>query len=438
MKRAGRGARAVTRPSSTVEGGAPIDVAITALAAGGDAVGRDGEGRAVFVAGAVPGERVTARVVEAHARWARAERVSIDEASPARVAPPCPYFAAGACGGCQWQHVAMEAQREAKQALVAGALRRLVAAGLELRPLSAPAPDLGWRWRARWSLRGGALGYHRPRSHEVTDIEACPQLTPGLSAVFAAVRAVKAAGALTGDGEVHAVAGPAGAHVVFACPTTDAVAALVGQAGIRGVVWSGGASGADAVELEPGLWVRGDGFAQASAEGNAALVALVAEAAAVQPGDRVLELHAGAGNFTRALVAAGGQVLAVDEHPPARPMAGQFADRPEPGQPAERPDAGQLEQRAASAAAVVASLASAGERVDIVVLDPPRTGAREVMAGLAALRPRRIVYVACDPATFARDADLLVAAGLAPRRAQALDLMPQTAHVELVAVLERS
>jgi 23S rRNA (uracil1939-C5)-methyltransferase len=86
---------------------------------------------------------------------------------------------------------------------------------------------------------------------------------------------------------------------------------------------------------------------------------------------------------------------------------------------------------------VVGVLVRARAALDVAVLDPPRTGAREVMAGLVALAPRRIVYVACDPATFARDADVLVAAGYAPRWAQALDLMPQTAHVELVAVFER-
>jgi len=373
----------------------------------------------VFVAGAVPGEVVRAAVSEVHARWARAALTTIVTPSPARVTPVCRYFADGSCGGCAWQHVAITTQREAKQALLAGALRRLIAAGLELRPLIAPVADLGWRWRARWTALGGALGYHQPRGHDVTDIDACPQLTPGLAAVLAAVRQARATGALVGDGEIHAVAGPGGAHVVIEAGCGPAIAGLVGQADIRGVVWPGGAAGVDAVEIEPGLWVRGDGFAQGSAAGNAALAARVVGAAAVGPGDRVLELHAGAGNFTRGLVAAGAHVIAVDDHaPPRSPPDGR-------------------DQRITSAAAAVAGLVADAAAIDVVVLDPPRTGAREVMDGVAALRPRRVVYVACDPATFARDADVLVAAGLVPRWAQGLDLMPQTAHVELVAVFER-
>ena len=404
-------------------GGEEVELIVHGLAVGGDAIGRDQDGRAVFVAGAVPGEVVRASVVESHARWARAALSSIVTPSPARVPPPCRYFAEGLCGGCAWQHVAMPVQREAKQALLAGAVRRLITAGLELRPLATPVADLGWRWRARWTVLGGAVGYHRPRGHDVTDIDACPQLTPGLAAVLTAVRAMRARGTITSDGEVHAVCGPSGAHVVFETRCTQAISELVGQAGIRGVAYPGGSEGADAVELEPGLWVRGDGFAQASAAGNAALVALVAEAAAAAPGERVLELHAGAGNFTRARVAAGATVLAVDDHAPARALP-----------------AG-AELRIAAAAVVVAELVRAGPGglpVDVVVLDPPRTGAREVMEGLAALAPRRIVYVACDPATFARDADVLVAAGYTPRWAQGFDLMPQTSHVELVAVFDRA
>jgi 23S rRNA (uracil1939-C5)-methyltransferase len=376
-------------------------------------------------------------VIEAHARWARAELRSIEGPSAARVTPACAYFAAGGCGGCAWQHVAIEAQRAAKQAIVAGALRRLVAAGLALRPLAAPVASLGWRWRARWTALGDAVGYRQPRGHQVTDIEACPQLTPGLSAVLAAARAARAGGALVGDGPVHAVCGPGGAHVVIEARCTPAIARLVGRADIRGAAWPGGAAGADAVELEPGLWVRGDGFAQGSAAGNAALVALVGAAAAVRPGERVLELHAGAGNFTRALVAAGADVIAVDDRAAVRPLTAP--PRPEAGQ-----STGALEVRVAPAAAVVDELVRArragspAATVDVVVLDPPRTGAREVMDGLAALAPRRVVYVACDPATFARDGAVLVAAGLAPRWAQALDMMPQTAHVELVAVFERA
>ncbi len=393
---------------------AAITVRIDAFAAGGYGVGRDDDGRAVFVAGTAPGDVVTASVFEAHARWARAELVELTRAGPGRVEPRCPLFADRRCGGCQWQHVDDDTQRAAKQHLLAGALRKLVAGGLELRPLLTPVPPWGWRRRARFTALGAALGFHAPRGHAVCDVTACPQLEPELELVIGALRA---AGVVRGDGEIHAVVGDGGAHVVIDAPCDEAAAAgLVGQGGISGVTWRGGAAGADAVALEPGLIASGDDFAQASRAGNEALRAVVAQALAAGRGERVLELYAGGGNFTRDLVAAGAQVVTSDERTPAVPPPGFV-----PG--------GAIE--------VVRALARTGTRFDAVLLDPPRAGARGVVEQLAALQPSRVVYVSCEPATFARDAEQLGAAGLRPRWAQGLDLMPQTAHVELVARFER-
>ena len=390
-----------------------IRVRIHALAAGGDGVGKDDDGRAVFVPGAAPGEVVSVRLHEVHARWARGELVTIDERSAGRVEPRCPLFAARRCGGCQWQHVDEATQRAAKQAVLAGALRNLVAAGLELRPLLAPVAPFGWRRRARWTVFRGALGFHAPRGHHVCDVSACPQLEPALEAVLTAVRVAEV---VRGDGEIHAVVGDGGAHVVFEVACDPAVAGLVGQAGITGVVWPGGRAGADAVAIEPGLAARGDDFAQASLAGNDALRALVVEAMAATAGERVLELYAGGGNFSRDLLARGVELTASDERAPPSPprtfVAGTALD-------------------------VVADLVRRGVRFDSVLLDPPRTGARGVVERLAALQPARVVYVSCDPATFARDAAHLASAGLRPEWAQGLDLMPQTAHVELVARFDR-
>ncbi|HUQ06419.1 MAG TPA: TRAM domain-containing protein [Kofleriaceae bacterium] len=411
-------------------GGPPIAVEIHALAAGGDAVGRDDGGRAVFVAGAAPGELVQVRLRETHARWARGDLAGVTRASPSRVLPPCPLFASRACGGCQWQHVDDATQQAQKQQIVAGALRKLVAAGMELRPFAAPVAPYGWRRRARFAVhldqvgmgdaRGprALIGFHEPRGHDVCDVPACPQLDPALEAVLVAVRA---ANLVRGDGELHAIigAGTEGtlrAHVVIDAPCDEAAAAgLVGQAGIAGVAWRGGSAGAPAIEIEPGLFARGDGFAQASRAGNDALRAFVRAALAAQRGERVLELYAGAGNFTRDALDAGALVVATDI---ADSGASQFV--------------------VGAADAVTRDLVARGETFDAVLLDPPRTGARDVVTQLAALRPSRIVYVSCDPATFARDAEHLVAAGYAPRWAQALDLMPQTSHVELVARFERT
>lgn len=376
-----------------------IDVEITALAAGGDAVGRDAGGRVVFVDRAAPGDRVRARVVEEKRRYARAELVEVVAPSPVRVEAPCPYQRAGTCGGCPWMQVARDAQLDAKQHLAAGALRKLVARGLVLRPILAPVPPLRWRRRARLHAAGGALGFHAPRSRRVTDIETCLQLDERLDAALAAIRRTVR---FRGDGEVHL---------------------LVGHAGDVDVVFDADVEGADAleiprraVEVEPGLFARADEFAQATAAGNAALVGEVLREIAPRPGLRVLELFAGSGNFTRHLVAAGAEVVANDVVRPRAP-AGRFVEGP-----ADR---------------AVARVAA--ERFDALLLDPPRTGAREALAAVAAMAtpPARVIYVSCDVATLARDLELLADAGWTPRHAQVLDLMPQTAHLEVVAVAER-
>ncbi|MBK9032881.1 MAG: class I SAM-dependent RNA methyltransferase [Myxococcales bacterium] len=397
-----------------------IAVTIHGLAAGGDGVGKDADGRTVFVAATAPGEDVTAAVVERHARWARAELVTITRAGVGRIAPACPLFAARTCGGCDWAHVDAATQAAAKQAIVAGAVRRLVAGGATLAPLAQPERAWGWRRRARFAIAGGAIGFHAPRARTVTDVDACPQLAPELAAALAAVRAA-AATVIAGAGELHLVAGTGGAHAVIDAPCHGEQArALIGHGGLVGVVWPGGKAGLAAVELEPGLRVRADEFAQAGAAGNQALRAAVAAAVAARPGERVLELYAGNGNFTRDLIAAGAEVTATDAVAPrdAAAVAAQFVAGP--------------------AAAVVPALVAAGQRFDVVLLDPPRTGAKDVIGHLAATGAGRIVYVSCDPATFARDGERLVAAGFAARTIAAFDLMPQTAHVELVAQFERA
>jgi 23S rRNA (uracil1939-C5)-methyltransferase len=393
-----------------------VEVEVTALAAGGDAVGRDAGGRVTFVAGAAPGDRVRVRIVETHKRFARGELVEVLAPSPARVAAPCPLAAARTCGGCPWMHVSAEAQLAAKQELAAGALRKLVARGLELLPPLAPVPPLRWRRRARFHIAPGAIGLDAPRSRRVTDVAACLQLDARLEAALGEVRAALGAVSYTARCDLHLALGHRGeVHVVVDAPVPAEVAdGLVGRAGIAGVVVPGHVAGAAAIEVEPGLVAPADAFAQASEAGNRALIDEVVAATRPGPGLRVLELFAGSGNFTRPLIAAGAEVIANDVRRPDQPVS-QFL-------------VGRAEE-------VVRRLA--GERFDAVLLDPPRTGAREAVTALATLTAPRVIYVACDAATLARDLEILDAAGWAPRRARVLDLMPQTAHLEIVAVSER-
>jgi len=145
---------------------------------------------------------------------------------------------------------------------------------------------------------------------------------------------------------------------------------------------------------------------------------VVDELARPREGARVLELYAGQGNLTRVLREGARSVVAVDAQTPDAPASGGVS------------------WRKGDVADAIATLAEVGDRFDLAVLDPPRAGAAAVLPALTALRPPRIVYVSCDPATLARDLNRLRATGYTATRAQALDLMPQTAHVEVVVTLE--
>ena len=414
-----------------------LELTIESLAAGGDGVARGADGRVVFTPGVAPGERVRVRLTEEHRQFARGALVEVVEPSADRVAPPCPLFRDRSCGGCAWQHLAYPAQVAAKQAIVASALRHAIAGGLALLPCAtAPAP---YRWRRRARLHwvrpartdAAVIGFYPPRSRRVTQVTACPQLEPALEQALEPLHRLLAPG-LFQRGEIDVLADPDGrVQVAVRGPCRrPAAEALVGQGGIVGVILGRSVFGQRALELERTAAEGGAGpqrgqadrFAQASGAGNRALVAEVASAAGSTRDARVLELYAGSGNFTRALAAGAAEVVAVDARP------GPRATGPE------------VRWEVGAALEVASRLAAAGRRFDLVVLDPPREGARAVCELLAELAPApsRLVYVSCDPATLARDLGDLAGQGFRPLTAQPIDLMPQTAHIEVVVTAERS
>jgi 23S rRNA (uracil1939-C5)-methyltransferase len=402
--------------------GPEVTIEIDGLAPGGDAIGRQrdpagaataADGRATFVPLAAPGERVRARIARAKDRVAWAELVSVERAAPERVPPPCPLF--GTCGGCQWQHVTIEAQRLAKKAIV----ERALGAAVEVR---AVGPDLGYRDRAKLAVgKGGVLGFHGRRSHDVVDVPACPLFGPELARALPALRAL--ARGLPAGTELDVQAGREGVHLNVS--HTDATGTghakreidRLNAAGVVGLSIAGKPTlGAAAVDVsEEGgspLPIPAGAFAQVGRAANAALVAAVMTAVGDAPGV-VLELYAGSGNFTRHLAAVATAVHASD----ADPAAVERGKRIAPG---------------ASWALRPQTVAA-----DTVVLDPPREGADRASLDLAAKARRRVVYVSCDPQTLARDARKLADAGFVLASALALDLMPQTFHAEVVATFDR-
>jgi 23S rRNA (uracil1939-C5)-methyltransferase len=410
----------------------PVVVEVESLAPGGDGAGRqraettgagvpgDYHGRVVFVPLAAPGERVRVHLVRQQERVAWGELVAVERPGPDRIAPACPLF--GRCGGCQWQHVTLAAQQAAKKAIVERAL------GLAIGPVVAASPAYGYRDRARLAVGqpdgvAAAVGFRARRSNEIVDVPSCPLFSPALAAALPAARALGQR--LPAGAELDLQAGAQGVHLNVA--RVDATGAAHARreidrltaAGIVGLALAGRPTfGLPEVDVsEPGgpqLPIPAGGFAQVGAAGNAALVACVLEAVTGQPGV-VLELYAGSGNFTRHLVARASRVHACDADTAA----------------VERG------RRVAPAAAWSGRLPDV--TADVVVLDPPRDGLVDPDNLRAALRARRrIVYVSCDPQTLARDARRITAAGFRLERAVAIDLMPQTFHVEVVATFERT
>jgi 23S rRNA (uracil1939-C5)-methyltransferase len=379
------------------------ELTIASLAAGGDGVGRDDTGRVTFVPATAPGDRVRVTITKATKSFARGELVELIAPGASRVTPSCRHAIAG-CGGCSWQHVARADQLAAKQAIVEGALRKLA---VTIHPIADPGPALGWRRRARFHVEAGVVGLYAHASHRVIAIDSCPQLEPALDAALAAVIAARPP-----DGELVLAIGHRGDVVVGIEHAWPGAQAVIGRAAIVGVDAGERRIGTTVIEIEPGLVGGPWDFAQASAAGNRALVTRTLAAVGDGTG-RLLELYAGAGNFTRGLVEAGWDVLATDHVAPIAPVA-----RFETG-PVER------------------VLAARAGPVEVIVLDPPRTGAAEAIAGILRLAPRRIVYVSCDPATLARDVARLDGVYVAGE-AWPLDLMPHTSHVEVVMRLDRA
>ena len=402
-----------------------LELQVGAPAAGGSCVARAPDGRVVFVRHSLPGERVLAAVTSSTTSFLRADAVEVLDPSPDRVQPPCPYAGPGRCGGCDWQHVTLPAQRQLKAALVVEQLRRL--AGVE-RPVEVEevpgAPDgLGWRTRVQFTVApSGRAGLRRHRSHEQEPVERCLIATPEVEEVGA-----------------ERLLWPGASAVEVAADGPQRLVSVTSRAGARGQlqipdVQAGVVVDGHPVRLPHGIRHRvlgrsfevGAGrFWQVHPGAAEALARAVLDGLDPQPGEWALDLYAGVGLFAALLgerVGPGGAVLAVEVD------AAACAD-------AARNTADQPHVRIRTAPVSPGEVLRAG-RPDLVVLDPPRAGAGlQVTHALAALRPRRLAYVSCDPATFARDLRVLLDVGWELSSLRALDMYPMTEHVEIVGVL---
>jgi len=429
----------------------PVSVAIDDLAHDGRGVGRIDD-KVVFVHGALPGERVLARLTGRNRRHDEALALAVEQASDERVVADCEWF--GNCGGCALQHLSHPAQLRWKQRRLAANLERIggVAPQRWLQPLAAEP----WRYRrrARLSVRnvpgkGRVLvGFREVGGRYVADIGHCRVLHPVFGDRLMSLSALIGSLSIPDRvAQVECAAGDDSAAVVLRHlePLTDADhACLIDWSRETGIaVWLQPGGPDSVFRLYPDehrLTYRLDDFdvefafhpqhfVQVNAAINRALAARAVELMAPARGERLLDLFCGLGNFSLPLARSGADVVGVELDPGLVEAARDNA----------------AANAIDNARFVAADLQQHVDRLDWmrrpfdgVLIDPPRSGAAEVLDLIAATGARRVVYVSCDPATLARDAGALVdghgyrlaAAGIA-------DMFPHTAHVESVALFTR-
>jgi 23S rRNA (uracil1939-C5)-methyltransferase len=390
-----------------------VELVAERVAAGGDAIAREPSGRVVFVHGAMPGERVRARITGEQRDYARAVAVDVLEPSRSRRAPPCPAVADG-CGGCTWQHVDPLAQVELKLVIVREALRRtggLADATVVAGPALAPT---GFRTTLRLGVDAhGRVGLRAWHGHDLVVPDHCLVAHPLLDDLLASAR-------FPGASEVLLRCGAAtGERLALVTPASASRAALLPDDVRRG-------PRAFLHEIVAGrrLRVSARSFFQSRADGADALVDAVRQAAGtVEPGGRLVDAYAGVGLFGACLLARDevSEVIAVES------SAMACAD-------ARHNLAG---LRAKVVQADLARWRPPPGPAALVVADPSRRGlGRAATECLSSLRSPVLVLVSCDPVSLARDARLLAGHGYAHACSVLVDLFPHTPHVELVTRFE--
>lgn len=378
--------------------GTLLELEVGPVAHGGHCVARY-EGQVVFVRHALPGELVHARVTEQNAKYLRADAVQVLTPSPHRVEPPCPFAGPGRCGGCDFQHANIVEQRRLKATVVSDTLRRI--GGIERNiVMESPGDDgLGWRTRMRYSVVNGRPGMFAHRSHDLIQIDRCLLAHPATPAVL--------------DQR---------------WPDASSVSAVVSSEGKTAVLTDDNSAGR-LVEVvrDRRFRVEADGFWQVHPAAAETLVDAVLAGLEPRSGETALDLYSGVGLFAAFLAEAGCAVLAIEGNRAAVKNARRNLH-----------DLPQVTLEAGDVGKVLNTAAGQGlESVDLVVLDPPRTGAgKDVVRRIAGLSPRRIAYVACDPAALARDLKTFGTLGYGVSSLRAFDLFGMTHHIECVAVLE--
>jgi 23S rRNA (uracil1939-C5)-methyltransferase len=413
------------------------------------------DGKAVFIEGALPGETVKYRTLNRGKTYDLGRMVEIVEASPDRVTPRCQYF--GSCGGCSLQHLRAEAQLPAKQKILSDNLIRIGKVEPESWLPSLCGLHWGYRRKARLGARvvqkkGGVIvGFREKRTAYLTSLASCEVLHPRVSTLLPALRNLIATLSIPNRiPQIEVAVGDNATAFVFRhlVPLTADDGARLADFGRQHdiqiyrqpgrpdqlvPVWPENPEplfyrlSQTNVELE---FAPSD-FIQVNAELNQRMVTRALELLDPQPGESVLDLFCGLGNFTLPLASRAGRVLGIEADAVLVEKARHNA---------QRNQLQNAEFRLANLYSPDTPDPWGAEHFDMWLLDPPRTGAVEVVKRLpAGAGPRRILYVSCNPGTLARDSEALVHnKGYRLAAAGVMDMFPQTSHVEAMALFERS
>jgi len=410
------------------------EIEVSAMTFGPYAVARL-DGLTMMVPGAAPGDRLEVSIALRRRDFSIANIERIIAPGPDRRVPPCPFLPR--CGGCDWQHLNYPAQLRAKEELIVAGLRR-ANIDVSAENLIEPAPkEFGYRSRIRLKVgRDGKLGFYQLGSNELVEIDRCMVATPGLrlpnalaSATWRNLDEIE----VVESGEREVITAmmrkpPSSAEI-------DRARQLLDQdASIQGIILRSGRARqvigdpAVTINVESGLdlTVDADLFSQVNHAQNRELVATAMEMADIESSMRLLDIFCGAGNLSLPAARRGAIVNGIDANELAIIAATKNAQR------LGFADANFIAGKAVEA---VNFLIRAKYRPQVVILDPPRTGAAELMEPIVKMRPRSIIYVSCDVSTLARDLRRLIDVGYRAQRIRAFDFFPNTHHAEIAAHL---
>ncbi|MGI9131770.1 MAG: class I SAM-dependent RNA methyltransferase [Candidatus Nanopelagicaceae bacterium] len=377
-----------------------ITVEIGPVAHGGHFIARH-KGQVVFVRYGITGEEAIVEITSVSSKLARGDAIEIIKPSKDRVVPPCKYAVPGGCGGCDFQHIEISAQLEFKRSVIREQFSRLGRIEIDLDVVAVePKNGLNWRTRMDFAIsKNGKPGLYSARSKEVTEIDKC------LIAVEAINDDAMFSRNWKGDDRLEVAVSSSGEKNV-----SRGGRSISGPTQLHEVV------GEHTYEISP------TSFWQSHSAAPKVLTKLVMDLLALRPGDQVCDLYGGVGLFTAPMaedVGDIGKVHLIESSHRATQDALKIFDK----QKNVQVHSGRVEQKLPLI-----------NRVDVILLDPPRTGAGEmVVKQMMAKKPRTIVYVSCDPASLARDAKQLEEGGYHLNHMVGFDLFPMTHHVECVA-----